>query len=101
LLVAGGTGGAWAEAPDGTGRGLQSFTAGGYASTYKGKQTISYSGAHRPGTIIISTRGRTLDFVLPGGKAIRYGIGVGREGFQWGGSTRVARKAEWPGWTPP
>jgi lipoprotein-anchoring transpeptidase ErfK/SrfK len=108
VFLAGTIGLAHAEAvepSDGTvsasGRTSSAFSAGAYKSTYKGKRTISYSGRHRPGSIVISTRSRTLDYVLPGGKAIRYGIGVGREGFQWSGSTRVARKAEWPGWTPP
>jgi lipoprotein-anchoring transpeptidase ErfK/SrfK len=108
VLLAGSVGLAHAEAVEpsdstrsASGRTSSAFSAGSYLSTYRGKQTISYRGSHRPGTIVISTRRRTLDYVLPGGKAIRYGIGVGREGFQWGGSTRVARKAEWPGWTPP
>jgi lipoprotein-anchoring transpeptidase ErfK/SrfK len=54
-----------------------------------------------PGTIIIDTANTYLYFVLPGGKAIRYGIGVGREGFAWSGVKTVERKAEWPDWTPP
>jgi lipoprotein-anchoring transpeptidase ErfK/SrfK len=54
-----------------------------------------------PGTIIIDTPSTYLYYVLPGGKAIRYGIGVGREGFTWSGVRTVERKAEWPDWTPP
>jgi lipoprotein-anchoring transpeptidase ErfK/SrfK len=54
-----------------------------------------------PGTIIIDTPNTHLYLVLPGGKAIRYGIGVGREGFTWSGVKTVERKAEWPDWTPP
>jgi lipoprotein-anchoring transpeptidase ErfK/SrfK len=54
-----------------------------------------------PGTIIVDTANTHLYFVLPGGKAIRYGIGVGREGFTWSGIKTVERKAEWPDWTPP
>ena len=65
------------------------------------RQTVNYSGRHRAGTIVISTRERRLYLVQPGGKAIKYGIGVGRPGFQWGGVKHVSRKAEWPGWTPP
>ena len=65
------------------------------------KRSIRYSGPHAPGTIIISTDERTLVLVLENGKAIQYGVGVGRPGFQWGGKMRISRKAEWPGWTPP
>lgn len=55
----------------------------------------------RPGTIIISNQGRTLDRVLGNGKAERYRISIGREGFTWTGTTTVGRKAEWPDWRPP
>ncbi len=55
----------------------------------------------RPGTIVIDTRSRYLYHVLADGKAQRYGVGVGREGFGWKGRVRVGRKAEWPTWTPP
>jgi lipoprotein-anchoring transpeptidase ErfK/SrfK len=54
-----------------------------------------------PGTIIVDTPNTYLYLVLPGNKAIRYGIGVGREGFTWSGVKTVERKAEWPDWTPP
>ena len=53
------------------------------------------------GTVIVVTKERRLYFVLPDGKAVRYGVGVGRPGFEWGGSQTIIRKAEWPGWTPP
>jgi lipoprotein-anchoring transpeptidase ErfK/SrfK len=62
---------------------------------------VDYRGNEAPGTIIIDTPNTYLYFVLPGGKAIRYGIGVGREGFTWSGVKTVERKAEWPDWTPP
>jgi lipoprotein-anchoring transpeptidase ErfK/SrfK len=65
------------------------------------RETVTYAGPHKPGTIIVSTKERRLYLVQPGGKALKYGIGVGREGFQWGGRQVVTRKAEWPGWTPP
>ncbi|MGH6923897.1 MAG: L,D-transpeptidase [Propylenella sp.] len=55
----------------------------------------------KPGTIVIDTRQRYLYRVLADGKAQRYGVGVGREGFGWSGRVRVGRKAEWPTWTPP
>jgi lipoprotein-anchoring transpeptidase ErfK/SrfK len=70
-------------------------------SSYRGKRTISYLTNEKPGTIIVSARKRKLYFVLPDGKAIEYGVGVGRVGFGWSGTARVARKAEWPAWHPP
>jgi lipoprotein-anchoring transpeptidase ErfK/SrfK len=54
-----------------------------------------------PGTIVVNTSQRYLYLVLPEGKAQRYGVGVGREGFGWSGRVKVGRKAEWPTWTPP
>src|SRR5215470_3856036 len=65
------------------------------------RETVSYPGNHRPGTIVISTRERRLYLVLGNGQALRYGIGVGRIGFSWSGTTRVSAKREWPDWTPP
>ncbi|MBZ9934718.1 L,D-transpeptidase [Mesorhizobium sp. BR1-1-16] len=62
---------------------------------------IAYSGPERPGTIIIDTNARYLYLVEPGGQARRYGVGVGKPGFEWAGEHRITRKAEWPGWTPP
>lgn len=55
----------------------------------------------RPGTIVVSTADRYLYLVQEGGRAIRYGVGIGREGFTWQGRGYIARKAEWPTWTPP
>ena len=54
-----------------------------------------------PGTIVVDTQSRHLYLVENGGRALEYGIGVGREGFEWKGLAHVQRKAEWPGWTPP
>jgi lipoprotein-anchoring transpeptidase ErfK/SrfK len=65
------------------------------------RQDVPYAGKHRPGTIVIDTPNRYLYLVQPGGRAIRYGIGVGRPGFEWSGVKRISRKAEWPDWTPP
>ncbi len=66
------------------------------------RRVVSFAaGKYKPGSIIIRTPERALYYVLGDGKAIRYAVGVGREGFQWGGVSRVVRKAEWPGWTPP
>jgi lipoprotein-anchoring transpeptidase ErfK/SrfK len=65
------------------------------------KQVVYYRSNEVPGTIIISTRERHLYLIQGNGRAIRYGIGVGREGFQWQGLLNITRKAEWPDWTPP
>jgi lipoprotein-anchoring transpeptidase ErfK/SrfK len=65
------------------------------------KQVVYYRTTEAPGTIIISTTERHLYLVPPGGRALRYGIGVGRDGFQWQGLLNITKKAEWPDWTPP
>lgn len=65
------------------------------------RQTVSYATREAPGTIIIDTPNTYLYYVLGGGQAIRYGIGVGRDGFTWSGTQSVTKKAEWPDWTPP
>ena len=65
------------------------------------RETVSYSGRYGAGTIVISTAERRLYYVMGDGTAIRYGVGVGRPGFEWGGVKAITRKAEWPGWTPP
>jgi lipoprotein-anchoring transpeptidase ErfK/SrfK len=65
------------------------------------RQIVGYATREAPGTIIIDTPNTYLYYVLGGGRAIRYGIGVGRDGFTWSGVQSVTRKAEWPDWTPP
>ena len=65
------------------------------------RQVVSYETTERPGTIIVNTRERFLYYILPGGKAMRYGIGVGKQGFAWEGTAYVAWKQEWPTWHPP
>jgi lipoprotein-anchoring transpeptidase ErfK/SrfK len=65
------------------------------------RQEVAYSGRHKAGTIVIDTRERFLYLVGAGGTAIRYGVGVGRPGFEWTGTKRISRKAEWPDWRPP
>jgi lipoprotein-anchoring transpeptidase ErfK/SrfK len=65
------------------------------------RQVVAYSGNHAPGTIIIDTQNTFLYLVQPGGRAIRYGIGVGRDGFRWSGVQSITKKAEWPDWHPP
>jgi lipoprotein-anchoring transpeptidase ErfK/SrfK len=65
------------------------------------RQLVDYQTAEPAGTIVIDTPHTYLYLVLGNGKALRYGIGVGREGFTWAGRERVTRMAEWPDWTPP
>jgi lipoprotein-anchoring transpeptidase ErfK/SrfK len=65
------------------------------------RTAVLYRTTEPPGTIIISTKDRHLYLVQGGGRALRYGIGVGRDGFQWQGLVNITRKAEWPDWTPP
>ncbi|MFB9262156.1 L,D-transpeptidase [Bradyrhizobium erythrophlei] len=65
------------------------------------RQVVSYPTREAPGTIIIDTPHTYLYYVLGGGQAIRYGIGVGRDGFTWSGTQTITKKAEWPDWTPP
>lgn len=65
------------------------------------RQTVKYNTAKKPGSIVVDTKEKHLYYVLPDNKAVRYGIGVGREGFGWTGTARVAAKREWPTWTPP
>lgn len=64
-------------------------------------QVVTYRSAHAPGTIVIDTGAKFLYLVGRDGQAMRYGVGVGKDGFSWRGTERVSRKAEWPGWTPP
>jgi lipoprotein-anchoring transpeptidase ErfK/SrfK len=65
------------------------------------RTVVFYRTAEAPGTIIVHTSERFLYVIQPGGRALRYGIGVGREGFQWQGLVKITRKQEWPDWTPP
>ncbi|MBW3099087.1 L,D-transpeptidase [Pseudohoeflea coraliihabitans] len=65
------------------------------------RQIVRYRTREKPGTIIVDTPKRYLYYVLPGGKAVRYGIGVGRAGFAWEGDAYIAWKRKWPTWTPP
>ncbi|EDQ35317.1 hypothetical protein HPDFL43_19022 [Hoeflea phototrophica DFL-43] len=65
------------------------------------RQIVSYRTLEKPGTIIVDTPNRYLYFVLPGRKAVRYGIGVGKAGFAWEGEAYIAWKQAWPKWTPP
>jgi lipoprotein-anchoring transpeptidase ErfK/SrfK len=65
------------------------------------REIVTYNSRYAPGTVLVDTRERRLYFVLPNNQAVRYGVGVGRPGFEWSGVKPVTRKAEWPSWTPP
>ena len=65
------------------------------------KQVVEYGGRHAPGTLVVDTPNRFLYLVQSGGKALRYGIGVGKPGFEWSGVKTISAKKEWPAWTPP
>ena len=78
------------------------FRDGGFGgSSPIQRSTVNFAGSYAPGTIYINTAERRLYLVLANGQALRYGIGVGRDGFRWGGTHRISAKKEWPGWTPP
>jgi lipoprotein-anchoring transpeptidase ErfK/SrfK len=65
------------------------------------RQEVKYRTSHKPGTLIVDPHGRFLYLVMRGGKAMRYGIGVGKAGFEWKGTAKVGWKQAWPKWTPP
>jgi lipoprotein-anchoring transpeptidase ErfK/SrfK len=83
----------------GTAFGLTSIKA--EAAYYHGAEYAYYETWEAPGTIIVDTGERWLYLVLGDGEAIRYGVAVGKEGFEWSGIARIGRKVEWPSWTPP
>lgn len=65
------------------------------------RQQVKYRTSHKPGTVVVDTAARHLYVVERGGKAMRYGIGVGRQGFSWSGTAHIGWKTQWPKWTPP
>jgi lipoprotein-anchoring transpeptidase ErfK/SrfK len=65
------------------------------------RTTVGFQSNYAPGTIVVNTAERRLYLVQGNGQALRYGIGVGRDGFRWGGVHKVTAKKEWPSWTPP
>jgi lipoprotein-anchoring transpeptidase ErfK/SrfK len=81
--------------------GSPNFRSGGGGSSPIPRTTVSFAGNYAPGTILIDTAERRLYLVLGNGQALRYGIGVGRDGFRWSGTHRITAKKEWPSWTPP
>jgi lipoprotein-anchoring transpeptidase ErfK/SrfK len=76
------------------------FFSGGYAGSIS-RTTVTSPGNYAPGSIFINTAERRLYLILDNGQALRYGIGVGRDGFRWSGVHKVTAKKEWPDWTPP
>ena len=81
---------------------VEEQTEQGYVVPDKFKrQIVAYTGSEAPGTIIIDTGSTFLYLVQPGSRAIRYGIGVGRDGFRWSGVQHITKKADWPDWNPP
>ena len=83
-----------------TSRRYELFGGTSYVGSIK-RQTVSAPGNYAPGTIIVNTTERRLYLIQDGGTALKYGIGVGRVGFTWAGTTAVVAKKEWPDWTPP
>lgn len=65
------------------------------------RDLVRLNSPYKPGTIIVSTSERRLYFVLPNGEALRYGVGVGRPGFEWTGTKTITAKKVWPSWVPP
>ncbi|MBO6717055.1 MAG: L,D-transpeptidase [Rhizobiaceae bacterium] len=65
------------------------------------RQMVDDPTGEPPGTVVVDTPSRFLYWVMPGGRAMRYGAGIGRDGFAWGGRARIAYKRKWPTWTPP
>jgi lipoprotein-anchoring transpeptidase ErfK/SrfK len=83
------------------GKSRRSSSAGGLSNRSMREQVAWNDTKYAPGTLIVKTPERALYYVLGDGEAMRYSIGVGREGFQWSGNSRIVAKQEWPSWTPP
>ena len=97
LLAAGHAQAQYADTRDIMGFGPQ-FHGGGSPIP---RETVYFNGNYAPGTIVVNTAERRLYLVTGNGQALRYGIGVGRDGFRWGGVHKITAKREWPDWTPP
>lgn len=80
--------------------GKEMGNVGVYSMRRTPPKTVAFNGQYSAGTIVVNTTEKNLHLVLPNGRAIRYSIGVGREGKQFSGSFAVSKKAEWPGWRP-
>jgi lipoprotein-anchoring transpeptidase ErfK/SrfK len=96
-----GAGQAHAQLEYGAIMGQRNFGSGPTGSGPIPRTTVNFVGNYSPGTIVINTAERRLYLVQGNGQALRYGIGVGRDGFRWGGTHRISAKKEWPAWTPP
>jgi lipoprotein-anchoring transpeptidase ErfK/SrfK len=83
------------------GKSRRTSSAGGVSKRSMRKQVAWNETKYAPGTLIVKTPERALYYVMGDGEAMRYSIGVGREGFQWSGNSKIVAKAEWPSWTPP
>jgi len=83
-----------------SGAALDATNAGPVDPMYR-RQIVPNTSSYAPGTVVVDTGKRFLYLAQADGTAIRYGVGVGREGFSWKGTARVGRKAEWPDWRPP
>jgi lipoprotein-anchoring transpeptidase ErfK/SrfK len=83
------------------GKSRRTDSAGGVSKRSMRKQVAWNETKYAPGTVIVRTPERALYYVMGDGEAMRYSIGVGREGFQWSGNSRIVAKAEWPDWRPP
>ncbi|MFO1035034.1 MAG: L,D-transpeptidase [Hyphomicrobiales bacterium] len=81
--------------------GVLDFSPGGNSGPVEAPHTVAFTRDLEPGSILVRTSERKLYFVLPGGQALVYPIGVGRDGFRWSGTNRISRKQEWPEWRPP
>ncbi|MGY0571605.1 L,D-transpeptidase [Bradyrhizobium sp. RDM12] len=99
LLLAGAADASAAGMVDFTGTSFTGYLGGGASPIPR--TTVTYNGNYAPGTVVINTAERRLYLVLQNGQALRYGIGVGRDGFRWGGVHKITAKKEWPEWTPP
>ncbi|GAC1630435.1 MAG: L,D-transpeptidase [Bradyrhizobium sp.] len=87
------------DSRDVMGGGRQGYSMGGAGPI--SRSVVSFASNYSPGTIYINTAERRLYLVMSNGQALRYGIGVGRDGFRWSGVHRISAKKEWPSWTPP
>ncbi len=92
---------AYANTPPGAGQQVEQQSQGYEMDPRYERQEVAYQGHEAPGTIVIDTPNKFLYLVEAGGKAMRYGVGVGRPGFTWAGVHAISAKKEWPDWTPP
>ena len=80
---------------------FKKLNEGGAALSGPTREEVDFQTTLAPGSILVKTADRRLYYILPGGRALAFAVGVGREGYEWSGENRVTRKAEWPDWRPP